>query len=462
MDGSPQLLTNIQFAEAKKGYDRDQVDNFLRELSGKVGELQDMLRLATRRAEAAEVALAEAQKGRSAAEAAAAKAVAAAKAAPAPPTTPASEIEAATGVLAMAQKTADATVGDAEAKARDIIADARDRAATVVVEVEREAERLKGDANAQADRLVEERVAVIEEDVARLSSQRDGLQLDVDLLRHYLDEHRTKIRAGLDDINRILDQPGGLTPDRAPELGGMSNDTLIDSVSRRSASSGERTGASADRSDPVASGPEHRAATDTPAPSDSPASAGSASTPEPPTRPAPSTEGSAPGSASSAPAASSATDVRLDDTPRAQTNSAPAPAGDATPAPPAPEPAPERPIVTIEDLASGDAGADDRGAGPSTGSSGLFGADPDAGAAAAEPGPSSLFSQSPDEPTQAYDVLAGEAGAGDPTADDAPMPTSSTLGKVDDDADEAMRAFFEQDLDADDKDDKPRGFLRRR
>ena len=27
MDGSPQLLTNIQFAEAKKGYDRDQVDN---------------------------------------------------------------------------------------------------------------------------------------------------------------------------------------------------------------------------------------------------------------------------------------------------------------------------------------------------------------------------------------------------------------------------------------------------
>ena len=40
MDGSPQLLNNIQFAEAKEGYDRDQVDNFLRELSTKVGELQ--------------------------------------------------------------------------------------------------------------------------------------------------------------------------------------------------------------------------------------------------------------------------------------------------------------------------------------------------------------------------------------------------------------------------------------
>ena len=68
MDGSPQLLTNIQFAEAKKGYDRGQVDNFLRELSVKIGELQDMLRQATQRAESAEARATEAAKGRNAAE----------------------------------------------------------------------------------------------------------------------------------------------------------------------------------------------------------------------------------------------------------------------------------------------------------------------------------------------------------------------------------------------------------
>ena len=68
MDGTPQLLTNIQFGEAKKGYYRDQVDNFLRELSVKVGELQDMLRETAQRAEAAEAQLADATKAKAQAE----------------------------------------------------------------------------------------------------------------------------------------------------------------------------------------------------------------------------------------------------------------------------------------------------------------------------------------------------------------------------------------------------------
>ena len=52
--------------------------------------------------------------------------------------------------------------------------------------------------------------------------------------------------------------------------------------------------------------------------------------------------------------------------------------------------------------------------------------------------------------------------AGEPADKAEAAPDSSTLGHVDDDADEAMRAFFEQDLDSSAKDEKPRGFLRRK
>jgi DivIVA domain-containing protein len=54
MDGSSPLLTSIEFDEARRGYRREQVDNFLRELSVKIAELQELFRQATERAEAAE------------------------------------------------------------------------------------------------------------------------------------------------------------------------------------------------------------------------------------------------------------------------------------------------------------------------------------------------------------------------------------------------------------------------
>jgi len=63
VDGSLPLLTNIEFADAAVGYDRGQVDNFLRELSVKIGELQDMLRKATERAGAAERHAADVEAG---------------------------------------------------------------------------------------------------------------------------------------------------------------------------------------------------------------------------------------------------------------------------------------------------------------------------------------------------------------------------------------------------------------
>ena len=47
MDGNPQLLTDVKFSTHRKGYDPDEVDNFLERVSAAVAQLQDKLRQAT-------------------------------------------------------------------------------------------------------------------------------------------------------------------------------------------------------------------------------------------------------------------------------------------------------------------------------------------------------------------------------------------------------------------------------
>jgi DivIVA domain-containing protein len=205
MDGSPPLLTNIQFAEAKKGYDRDQVDNFLRELSVKISELQDMLRQATQRAEAAEAKVTEASKAKGVAEAMVDKAKADAESArtdldatraeldelKAAPAKPVDEIEAASGVLAMAKKTADDTVAEAE----------------------RHAEQIRVEALAKADTMLSERGGEVQGEIDRLHDHRNDLQAEVDGLRRAVAEHRQRLRDGVDALSRVLDDPTHFEPD---------------------------------------------------------------------------------------------------------------------------------------------------------------------------------------------------------------------------------------------------------
>ena len=52
--GTPHLLTDVRFSVARKGYDPDEVDNFLERVSAAVAQLQEKLRQATANAEAAD------------------------------------------------------------------------------------------------------------------------------------------------------------------------------------------------------------------------------------------------------------------------------------------------------------------------------------------------------------------------------------------------------------------------
>jgi DivIVA domain-containing protein len=235
MDGTPHLLTDVQFSERRRGYDPEEVDNFLERVGTAVAQLQDKLREATARVEAADSKIAEARRAQAAAEAELARAgresdgdvsIVAMGAA----SDPEVEAERASRVLLMAQKTADATIEDANLTAQQTIADARERAADLIADAEVDADKLRGDAKREADDLVEQQRATVVRDVKELEDVRTSVQGDVDTLKQHLDEQRSRIRRGVEALALVLDDPEGLRVDEAPELSGASmGDVLAES-----------------------------------------------------------------------------------------------------------------------------------------------------------------------------------------------------------------------------------------
>jgi DivIVA domain-containing protein len=234
MDGTPHLLTDVKFSERRRGYDPEEVDNFLERVSSAVAQLQDKLREATARAEEADARVVEAQRGRAAAESELARA----GSEPAPiAVSPPSDLEAdadkASKILLMAQRTADATIDDANSTAQQAVGDARAKAAALVAEAEADATVLRADARRDAEELMEQRRAVIVHEVRELEELRTTVQSDIDILGAHLDDQRARIRRGVEALALVLDDPDGLRVDTPPEL----HETTVDDVLAESASS---------------------------------------------------------------------------------------------------------------------------------------------------------------------------------------------------------------------------------
>jgi vacuolar-type H+-ATPase subunit H len=102
--------------------------------------------------------------------------------------------------------------------AQQTISDARARAAGLVSEAEEEAEKLRTDAKREADELVEQQRTTVVRDVKELEDVRASVQGDVDLLKRHLDEQRSRIRRGVEALALVLDDPEGLHVDESPEL----------------------------------------------------------------------------------------------------------------------------------------------------------------------------------------------------------------------------------------------------
>jgi len=203
--GTPHLLTDVRFTVARKGYDPDEVDNFLERVSAAVAQLQEKLRQSTANAEAAEGRATEATRAQTLLQArvdrleddlAAAQSAAPAAAPVRSPEDDAAEVS---KVLVLAQRTADAAVAEARASATQTVAEA-----------DAEAARILATARTEADETATRQREALAAEVRSLEDSRAKLAGDIAALDRYLDDQRTSLGGALDRIRAVLEDPASL------------------------------------------------------------------------------------------------------------------------------------------------------------------------------------------------------------------------------------------------------------
>jgi DivIVA domain-containing protein len=202
MELTSQAINEAEFSMARRGYDPDQVDEFLEKLAVAVDKQNEALAEARERASMAERRANEAERKLSerpervvdvapAAEAEEATARTAQLTAAA-----AAELETLQRTLVLAQKTADATVRDAEEEAGRMIAKA------------------ESDARAAQEGT---RARLLEE-IAKLDADRSALQGDVEALEGHLVDQRRHVEETITDLQRLLSDPARLHAAEPPPL----------------------------------------------------------------------------------------------------------------------------------------------------------------------------------------------------------------------------------------------------
>jgi len=224
MDITPQVINEVEFPLKVRGYDPDEVDDFLERMAVGVGQLQERLDQVTERAATAERRAAEVEKR--------AKEGTSDKVAGPQAMTPAQETEQLSRTLAMAQRFVDQAMKEAQDEADRLVADATDRSKRMRTEADVEIERLRNEAQAE-----------IADEVRRLEEARASLQGDVEALTRHADDQRARLRASLAEFEGLLDDPEGLRTTAGPDL----SDAALPAFARRisSASKPEPEGSTA-------------------------------------------------------------------------------------------------------------------------------------------------------------------------------------------------------------------------
>jgi cell division septum initiation protein DivIVA len=171
------------------------VDDFIERVAGGVGQLQERVREAQARAEAADGRVAELQRE-----------LEEARRRPMSPEAAETD-ETLRRTLVLAQRTADATVKEAKEEANRVLSEAREEAA-----------RTRAEAESDARRGAESARAAAEAEVDSLLVSRDKLKSDVEVLSKRLSDQRSNIRSGIGELQRLLDDPNVLRPVAMPPL----------------------------------------------------------------------------------------------------------------------------------------------------------------------------------------------------------------------------------------------------
>lgn len=175
MDLTPQLFRDVQFTERRGAYDREEVDAFLARVGTAVGQLQERLRDAQRRVEAAEEhasRLESSSRDQHDAN------------------------ETLQRTLVLAQRTADAAVAEAKEEAERIVADARHKGDQMIAQAE---EAVRRDVGATRDRL--------EAEIGELQRHRDDLVSRIGVVDSHFQSERTRLAGELDALKAVLEDP---------------------------------------------------------------------------------------------------------------------------------------------------------------------------------------------------------------------------------------------------------------
>jgi cell division initiation protein len=188
MDLTPQTLHAVEFREARRGgYNTRDVDDFLEQVAVGIQQLHDRVRDAMMRAESAEARAADAHRQLDDAQRR--------------PNDVTETDDTLRRTLVLAQRTADATIKEAKDEAARLLSEAREESAHIRSEIEVDARRGTEPARLAAEAEVES-----------LLEARDALQHDLDSLNDALRAQRDRMRAGISELERVLDDPNLLQP----------------------------------------------------------------------------------------------------------------------------------------------------------------------------------------------------------------------------------------------------------
>lgn len=220
MDQTPQRLP-YDFNEKFRGYDIDEVDAYLLQLSGQLDALGLERDDALARAGSAEQEIVRLREALSAAQAAAADAAAPAQAVVAPsPSSVSDEATAAEAArtLMLASQTAERAVAEAKSDAAKLVADATTNADRITRDARVEADRVVSAARASADQMTQEaseqaareygarRDEVLAE-IATLDSERASSVTQLAAIETRVEEYRAALSGLVDHITAALDSP---------------------------------------------------------------------------------------------------------------------------------------------------------------------------------------------------------------------------------------------------------------
>jgi cell division initiation protein len=173
MDVSPKTLREVEFREKMRGYHPEDVDQFLERVAAGIEVLQDRLRQSLERTQRAEAQVAEAG----------------------------GADDALRRTLVLAQRTADLAVQEA-----------REQAARLLAGAEQQAQAMIADAEERARRAHEDALIDVRNELAKLESSRQQLQLDVETLTRWVEEHKLHLSSALQEALTRIEHTELLSP----------------------------------------------------------------------------------------------------------------------------------------------------------------------------------------------------------------------------------------------------------